>query len=362
MPQDDLFSLELPWSIGSTAVMADNDDNAFDYFSSVCYETGKYIFNNFLNGEIPVGLVSSNWGGTMIETWMPSSAIQACGDTTPKRSEHFAKNPDMKQVDADDDAVDFYTTPSINYNNMIYPFRDMTFKSVFWYQGESNTGVNTEVYACLQNNMMDAWRSMPGFRDVTMLFVQLAPWAAGGTTAIADMRMAQYSALENDDKSYMISAADLGDPESPYGDIHPRNKMEVARRLSLAAGTALYDTEVPHMGPVPLSGQALTDGTNGAFIKFESNSLGEGLKIQDAQECPDTTVCGYHYLIYPTAGKVLVGSMKIDGNVLNMYPETDQTEKPTGIEYGYSDYPMLTIYNSLSVPLLPFEAPLPFAM
>lgn len=45
-------------------------------------------------------------------------------------------------------------------------------------------------------------------------------------------------------RTAMITAADLGDPDSPETDIHPRNKTEVGRRLSLAAATAIYDIKV----------------------------------------------------------------------------------------------------------------------
>ena len=36
----------------------------------------------------------------------------------------------------------------------------------------------------------------------------------------------QAAFITTTDKVAMITAADLGDPESPYGDIHPRNKTE----------------------------------------------------------------------------------------------------------------------------------------
>ena len=50
----------------------------------------------------------------------------------------------------------------------------------------------------------------------------------------------------------MQAALDTHDPDSPYGSIHPRDKLTVARRLGWAGLTAAYSVPgLPVAGPVP---------------------------------------------------------------------------------------------------------------
>ena len=50
---------------------------------------------------------------------------------------------------------------------------------------------------------------------------------------------------------FMAVAMDLGDPTSPYGSIHPRDKQDVGARLALAGRAVAYgDTAVYYSGPI----------------------------------------------------------------------------------------------------------------
>ena len=76
---------------------------AWDHFSAVCFLTARDIHDE-LGGQIPIGLISSNWGGTQVQEWERDSGIL--------------------------------------YNSMIAPFTvgPMALTGVTWYQGESNVG------------------------------------------------------------------------------------------------------------------------------------------------------------------------------------------------------------------------------
>ena len=43
----------------------------------MCFLTGREI-HDALGGRVPLGLISSNWGGTKVELWQPPESIKDC--------------------------------------------------------------------------------------------------------------------------------------------------------------------------------------------------------------------------------------------------------------------------------------------
>ena len=69
----------------------------------------------------------------------------------------------------------------------------------------------------------------------------------------------------------MAVAMDLGDPTSPYGSIHPRDKEDVGARLALAGRAVAYgDTGVYYTGPLAKSAK-LTPTTVESITHVEVN-------------------------------------------------------------------------------------------
>ena len=53
---------------------------------------------------------------------------------------------------------------------------------------------------------------------------------------------------------FMAVAIDLGDPTSPFGSVHPRDKQDVGIRLTMGAMSVVYnDTDVYYLGMLPQS-------------------------------------------------------------------------------------------------------------
>ena len=83
------------------------------------------FFGQQLNDQlgVPIGLIDSAWGGTIIEAWSPPQVIQECG--------------------VEDEGVNEENNHNVFlWNSMIHPLLRMTIKGAIWYQGESNTGHN----------------------------------------------------------------------------------------------------------------------------------------------------------------------------------------------------------------------------
>ena len=126
-PLDNLNTVYHNWTSASAKVVG---GVKWKEFSAICWLFGKRIHDTL---EVPVGLISSNWGGTSIQVWMPTSANEACqqGNWSGDR-----------------------------YNAMIAPFAvgPMSLSGVIWYQGESNNGQG-RYYECAFPAMVTAWRA-----------------------------------------------------------------------------------------------------------------------------------------------------------------------------------------------------------
>jgi len=124
----------------------------------------------------------------------------------------------------------FFTwMPTALYNKMIYPLRNITFRSVLFYQGESNTSY-PEDYEYLMIDMAKEWREL--FKsDIPFIFARL-PYFRGESWEIPgdsweNLRDAQLRAAQKIDNSSLVELYDLGQ----YNEIHTQNKREVAKRF-----------------------------------------------------------------------------------------------------------------------------------
>lgn len=373
VPLDDLQSFIQPWQVGSSLSAGLGQDWAV-YFSAVCWLFGKNVYDGPLEKSVPVGLVSNNWGGTFIEAWSPPEVMASCGIAAEQQQQ-----PSSKKVDPWGDAAlqrareergDAAFDPNANsalYNTMIYPFRDMAIKGAIWYQGESNVAYHAEQYPCMQDGMVKAWRNLM-HNNFPLIYTQISTWDNGGGNVVANFRNLQFSITGITDNVAMISAADLGDPESPYDPIHPRNKTEVGRRMGLAARSLIYNTPVPHMGPLFESISVFEDELFGQSVRvtFEASTVGEGLHLEAPQECAASSQmekngCGEVILVYPSNSKVLqsdervLATVIISGpNTVDFIPTKRQSSTASSLEYCLGDYPLMVIYNSYGVPAIPF--------
>ncbi|XP_019720524.1 sialate O-acetylesterase isoform X1 [Hippocampus comes] len=231
----DLIGVTLPWSVPKASCVSQ--------FSAVCWLFGRYMYEKL---KYPIGLVESCWGGTPVEAWSSSRALQQCGLDQNKK----------------------YSSPTDNsvlWNAMIHPLLNMTLKGALWYQGEENTHYHQNKYNCSFPAMIDDWRMAfhlgSGGQtavDFPFGFVQLCTKIKGSKDdgfpnirwhQTADKGFVPNSRLQ---RTFMAVAMDLPDETSPYGNIHPRDKQDVAYRLTLGARAVAYnEKDVAFLGPFP---------------------------------------------------------------------------------------------------------------
>lgn len=227
--------------------------------------------------------------------------------------------------------------PSVLYNAMIAPLVPFGIRGVIWYQGESNAG-RAYQYRTLFPIMIRSWRSARG-RDFPFYFVQLANWHASKAepdeSEWAELREAQTMTLREPNTGMAVTI-DIGD----QNDIHPRNKLDVGRRLAAWALAQTYGQSVMPSGP-------LFDGANikGNTIRIRFKH-GAGLKTIDGGPVKGFAIAG-------ADRRFVWADARIEGDTVIVFSEN--IPNPVAVRYGWADNPIVNLYNKAGLPASPFR-------
>jgi sialate O-acetylesterase len=175
---------------------------------------------------------------------------------------------------------------------------------------------------------------------LSFFFVQLAAY----TSDYAEIRDAQMAALLLPLTGFGV-AIDIGDPTSPEGDIHPRRKQEVGRRLALSAQKVQYKMQgVVSEGPTfegvqyvqPTKASAVATAT----VSFRADTAA-GLHMHGSAACK--ACCAESPLELQTADGTWVrtGAMTVAGATVTASAAT--TQKVTGIRFDWEGYPQCAL-------------------
>ena len=333
-------------------------------FSAVCYFFGRELSRS-LNGTVPIGLVASTWGDQPIENFSSWDALtdDTCGGTIPGTSDS------AKQL------LPVIPQSSQLWNAMIHPLRHMRFAGTLWYHGEKNAR-DAMSYACRFPAMIADWRVKFNLPDLTFLYVELAGYMRAGTWP--RLRSAQTSALS----LYRVgraTAIDLGDvPYARWGELHPRRKQEVGKRLAWQMRALQYSDESAlwiSTGPVWKGIQfdsTTVDEQDGVLItlSFESNTV-HGLYFAGSADC--TQCCDEPpFQVLTKSGKWL----RVDSAALRVPDGVGESQKDQhhhhqqqqprvivkskfrliyGLRYAWEPRPECLLYNRVHVPAVPWE-------
>ena len=232
------------------------------------------------------------------------------------------------------------------FNGMINPLIPYAIKGVIWYQGEANT-YNGAEYGILFPALITDWREKWGQGDFPFLFVQLAGYGAGAGRWAA-LREGQTKALALPNTG-MAVAIDVGDKT----DIHPKNKLPVARRLALAAEHIAYGKDLVYQGPTY---DSMTLDGNRLRVSFKN--IGSGLVLGTApprpgQPAPPAPVELNGFAIAGTNRQWFAAKAVIQG--ASVIVTQGQVAEPVAIRYAWGDFPPCNLYNKEGLPAVPFR-------
>ncbi len=313
-------------------------------FSAVGYFFGRRLNQD---SKIPIGLISTNWGGTRIEPWIPPAGFDLVPELKAQGEKSKSYAADTKLGNGD---------PSAIYNAMIAPLTPFAIRGSIWYQGESNGGEGVE-YFHKMTALVEGWRKVfeqPKDFPHYFYFVQLANFQkdnenpAGGD-GWAKVRDAQTRSLTIPNTG-MATIIDIGQAN----DIHPKNKQDVGERLARWALRDVYGKKDLVVSGPQFKGQKVEDNK----IRISFDHVGSGLIVGKKDglnpTAEDSTGKLARFAIAGEDKQWQWADAKIDGNTVVV--SSDKVAKPVAVRYAWSMNPAgANLYNKDGLPAVPFR-------
>ena len=332
-------------------------------FSATLYFFGREIHREV---GVPIGLINSSVGGTPIESWIApevqetkpelSAALKAQSAALPKIDPEKAKADyavELKKFKAAKAKAVAEGTkaprPPRNaaevserkgsygqlFNGKVAPLVPYTLKGMLWYQGEANSSdTRAPLYVHQLSALVTDWRARWG-EELPFAWVQLPNFSRPGE-GWPLMRESMLKTLSLP-KTGMAVTIDIGEAK----DIHPKNKQEVGRRLSLWALGNVYGRKVAAAsGPLPAGHEI-----KGAEVVVTLTHA-EGLKTRDGAPVKGFQLAGTDKQWKPAAAR-------IDGAKLVV--TSAEVVAPVALRYAWLDFPETNLVNSADLPASPFR-------
>ncbi|GAB3905241.1 sialate O-acetylesterase [Mucilaginibacter boryungensis] len=272
-------------------------------FSAIAYQFGEMLQKKL---HVPVGLIVSSVGGTMIESWMSKSSLSNFPQVrVPETIADTVKQP--------------WKQPTALFNGMIAPVMNYGIKGMIWYQGESNRQ-EPQLYAKLFPAMVADWRKQWSQGDFPFYYVQIAPFGSVDKTRNGPLiREAQLKAMSLIPNSGMASAMDVGMEKN----IHYTDKTIPAHRLGYWALGKTYGIKgIGYNAPL-LKNMTITE--NKVLLAFDN------APYLTSHEKPLTLfeVAGSDKVFYPAKATIKMNTVEVS---------SDKVPNPVAVRYAFKEF------------------------
>jgi sialate O-acetylesterase len=307
-------------------------------FSAVGYFFGRQIHKT---ADVPVGLINVAWGGSACEAWIRRDLL-ASNDRYKKLMDSWAAREAGGETDQNRGLLRGNSRPGNIYNGVLKPILGYGIRGAIWYQGESNAGRAYE-YREMFPLMIQSWRDEWAQGDFPFYWVQLADFQAETPNPVesdwAELREAQtmtQDKLKNTGEAVII---DIGEGK----DIHPKNKLDVGKRLARMALKQVYGrNDIVDKSPRYKS----MEQADGKIILSFDHLVG-GWRPFDVNEPRGFAIAGDDKKFVWAKAKVLP-----DGRIEVW---SDEVKAPVSVRYGWANNPVVNMFSGAGLPLTPFR-------
>jgi sialate O-acetylesterase len=337
-------------------------------FSAVCYYFARDVERAT---QVPVGMIAAAVSGTPGQLWVSLPALQSDPDfdvyintynsllagppasapASAATAAAFTAPASRPAVPRDPNAAPSGLPASL-YNGMIHPLAPFPLKGFLWYQGESNTS-DALIYRKLLPALIKNWRADWGQGDLPFLIVQLP-----GNNRRVEAPAASKWALVREAQGMALAAPHTGmavtlDLSLERNILHPPNKREVGRRLSLAARRLAYGEKIADAGPMFKAWAVEKDKIRITFTSTGAGLVSGAPNPTDPNEPTGVNLPLAGFSIAGSDHRFVVAEAVIEGDSVLVW--SAQVPTPVAVRYGWADNPLVTLYNKEGLPAGPFR-------
>lgn len=328
-------------------------------FSATLFFTARELHREL---KVPFGLINSSVGGTPIESWIDSGAQHAKSELKDyfeaKNSQTFdeagAKAAYEKQLAAwtaavkkaraagqtpprkpRDPLVLRKTKGDVGglFNGKINGLVPYAIRGALWYQGEANSQPEkARFYRHQLSLLVEDWRKRWGY-EFPFAWVQLPNFASRGD-AWCEVREGMFQTLSLPHTGMAVTT-DIGEEK----DIHPKNKQEVGRRLSMWALGTVYGKPVAVSGP-RFAGSEVT----GSEVRLRFTHTDGGLVFKGEPK---------GFVVAGEDKKWQEATARIESE--QVIVTSSAVAKPVAVRYAWAEMPPSTLWNGAGLPASPFR-------
>jgi sialate O-acetylesterase len=279
--------------------------------------------------EIPIGIIISAWGGSIIESWMPRNLMEKYSDEVDLTVLDKAEMPETPNK-----------CPCYLYNGMLHPVRNYDIKGVIWYQGCTNRGKH-ERYAKIQPEFVSMLRDLFETPELPFYYVQIAPFKYDGADRIgaALLREAQADGLKTIQNCGMVVSMDCGDEFC----IHPAKKKPIGDRLAYLALENSYGFKGLESAAPTYQSMEIIDGK--AYVKFNVGIKGIGPK---GHQLDGFEIAGEDRVFHKADAQTGKG-----GDIIVV--SSPEVSNPVAVRYAFRNCSPVSVYNTYGIPASPFR-------